>query len=109
MREAYSTDQMLSKCCPRRLEICHDRWSRCVKFSRKQHIFLQNLCNNMKITHGKITLTFTQKILKMYFNKWIFGPKWPNLAQNWIFWPNMGVFDPFGLMAEKKKQCEQSA
>ena len=63
----------------------------------------------MKITHGKITLTFTQKLLKMYFNKWIFGPKWPNLAQNWHFWPNIGVFDPFGLMAEKKKQCEQSA
>ena len=52
-----------------RLEICHDRrnrpsckfFSSCVNFSSKQHIPLQNLCQNINFTHlfGKITHTFT--------------------------------------------------
>ena len=34
--------------------------------------------------------------------------KRPNLAQNWLFGPNIGIFDPFGPMAEQKG-CKQGA
>ena len=57
-----------------RLEICHDRrnqpsckfFSSCVNFSSKQHIPLQNLCQNINFTHlfGKITHTFTHTFNK---------------------------------------------
>ena len=30
------------------------------------------------------------------------GQKRPNLAQNWNFWPNIGIFGPFGLMPDQK-------
>ena len=68
MREAYSTDQMLSKCCPRRLEICHDRWSCknfaiCVFLSRKHRTFLHDLDKSTKSTyHTKCD--FALKLLK---------------------------------------------
>ena len=32
----------------------------------------------------------------------ISAPKQPNLAQNWNFWPNIGILGPFGLMAGQK-------
>ena len=32
----------------------------------------------------------------------ISAPKRPNLAQNWNFWPNIGILGPFGLMAGQK-------
>ena len=31
-----------------------------------------------------------------------FGQKRPNLAQNWHFWPNIGIFGPFDLMPDQK-------
>ena len=34
--------------------------------------------------------------------KWILAQKWPNLAQNWHFWPNIGIFGPFDLMPDQK-------
>ena len=34
--------------------------------------------------------------------------KRPNLAQNWHFWPNVGIFGPFDLMPDQK-QCGQVA
>ena len=30
-----------------------------------------------------------------------FGQKRPNLAQNWHFWPNIGIFGPFGRMPDQ--------
>ena len=30
----------------------------------------------------------------------ILAQKLPNLAQNWLFWPNLGIFGPFGPMAD---------
>ena len=30
------------------------------------------------------------------------APKPPNLAQNWHFWPIMGLFGPFDLMPDQK-------
>ena len=32
----------------------------------------------------------------------ILPQKRPNLAQNWLFWPNIGIFGPFGPMADQK-------
>ena len=34
--------------------------------------------------------------------------KRPNMAKNWLLWINVGIFGPFGPMADKK-QCEQGA
>ena len=31
-----------------------------------------------------------------------------NLAKNWLFWPNIGIFGPFGPMPDHK-QCKQDA
>ena len=28
--------------------------------------------------------------------------KQPNVAQNWHFWPNIGIFDPFDPMRDQK-------
>ena len=30
------------------------------------------------------------------------GQKRPNLAKNWHFWPNMGIFGPFNPMPDLK-------
>ena len=32
---------------------------------------------------------------------WFFAQKRPNLAKNWHFWPNIGLFGPFDLMPDQ--------
>ena len=34
-------------------------------------------------------------------NSNFFAHKRPNLAQNWLFWPDIGICGPFGLMADQ--------
>ena len=40
-----------------------------------------------------------------YLLPWKLGflaQKRPNLAENWLFWPNIGIFGPFGPIADQK-------
>ena len=37
----------------------------------------------------------------------IFGPKRPNFAQNWAFWPNIVIYGPFDLMTDQKNNADK--
>ena len=42
------------------------------------------------------------KVLLPPLKNWFFGPKPPNVAQNWHFRQNMGIFGPFDIMPDQK-------
>ena len=57
--------------------------------------------NASKSINIKIAIILTAKINRIMLNE-ILAHKQPNFAQNWNFWPNIGIFGPFGLMAGQK-------